>query len=566
MMLLALALAVQCPDGSPPPCRTVHAIAVPAMSVAVLTFENRSRDSADTFLGDGLADEIATQLGGLRRLTVRSRTVVRRLRGAESMSVPDLGRALSAAYLVNGTIQRAGSAVRVEVELLRATTGEQAWAQRFDEAAGDLFQVQSTVAEAVSQAIAGRLAPQEHAELARRPTRNNEAYQLFLRAISALSRNDYRSVDSALVLLERAVTLDSAFAEAWAQLSRVRMNRYFNSVDRSPANVSAARDAALRAQRLAPDLPETHLALGYFAYWGSLDYRTAQSEFTAALQRRPGDSDTWIALARIARRQGHFDAALEHLHRALAADPGNLDALSTLEDTLLRLHRIQEADRIADSAESRGMPAATTMTWRCMHAYSAGDAAAAARPCGRAIELAAGQPFQQILVGLVALPLDSSVSILVDRIPRPAIGYQLSSWYALMLERWSLAGDTVRFRAYADSAIAALRDAVAADTSDADLHMFFAEALSQAGHHDEALREMDHAIVQLPLARDAIDGNDAQFVRVMVLARSGRLDEALQLAERVRDLPSVYSVASLHLATGLAFLGADPRYRRLLEH
>src|SRR5579872_1836500 len=90
MMLLALALAFQCPDGSPPPCRGAHAIAAPAMSVAVLTFENRSRDSADTFLGDGLADEIASELGGVEKLTVRSRAMVRRLAGAGTMAPPVL--------------------------------------------------------------------------------------------------------------------------------------------------------------------------------------------------------------------------------------------------------------------------------------------------------------------------------------------------------------------------------------------------------------------------------------------------------------------------------------------
>jgi len=247
----------QCPDGAPPPCRTAEArpratAAAPDFSVAVLSFENRSRDSADTFLGDGLADEIATQLGGVQKLNVRSRTMVRRLAGSETMGPPALGRALGAAYLVDGSIQRAGSQLRVQVTLLRSASGDQAWAQTYDRPAADLFQIQSDIARSVSEAIAGRLLPQERASLARAPTANAEAYQFYLRGRSALGSSDYLAARQGLADFERAVALDSTFAEAWAQLARARMMLYWGTLDRSSANLAAARGAAERARRIAP--------------------------------------------------------------------------------------------------------------------------------------------------------------------------------------------------------------------------------------------------------------------------------------------------------------------------
>ena len=558
---VALLALMQCPDGSPPPCRGAR-VAAPPMSVAVLTFENRSRDSGDAFLGDGLADEIATQLGGVRRLTVRSRTVVRRLRGAESMSVPELGRALSAAYLVNGTIQRAGGSVRVEVELLRASNGDQAWAQRFDQASGDLFHVQSTVAEAVSQAIAGRLAPQERGVIARRPTRSNEAYQLYLQAVSATAR--LGNADSTLLLLRGAVGLDSTFSEAWALISRIRMNQYFNSVDRSPANLSSGRDAALRAQRLAPDLPETHLALGYVAYWGSLDYGTASAEFDAALRQRPADTDTWVALALIARRQGHFDASVQHLRRALAADPGNVPALTTLETTLMRMHQLGEAVRLADSAEAHGLSPGTTAFWRCQVAFATGDRAAAAAPCHQALAAADPASEEALFVSYVDMLVDSAAMPFVDRIQRPAGGEALGEYYTMATQRWYVAGDSARFRAYADSLIRSLESTLAADSGDANLRVFLGDVYSLVGRSSDALAEVDHALAEVPPTRDAVDGTDALYERALVLARARRLDEALDLLERLHGVPSFYTTDELPLLPGLEFLRDNPRFQRLV--
>src|SRR5262245_14972273 len=165
VLAAASPLRAQCPDGTPPPCAPRRPPPAPT-SVAVLTFDNRSHDSADVFLAEGLADEIAARLTQVGRLTVASRAQVRRLRGVERMSIPDVGRALNVANLVTGGLQRSGSRLRVNVELLRAGSAQQVWADVLDRSTTDLLEIQAAVASAVAAAIAGRLAPQEQRALA----------------------------------------------------------------------------------------------------------------------------------------------------------------------------------------------------------------------------------------------------------------------------------------------------------------------------------------------------------------------------------------------------------------
>jgi TolB-like protein len=558
-------LPAQCPDGSPPPCvarATRSALATPANSVAVLSFENRTHDTTDSFLSDGLADEIAAQLGGVERLTVRSRTVVRRLRGSESMSVPDLGRALGAAYLVNGSIQRAGAQLRVQVELLRSATGEQAWAQRFDQAGTDLFQVQSDVATAVSQAIAGRLLPQEHAGLARRPTHSNEAYQLYLRAQAIRSRNE--PTLTALAPLERALALDSTFAEAWALLSQIRMIEYFRGTDHTAVNLALGRAAAERARALAPDIAETHLAAGYVQYWGFRDYAGALGEFGAALRLRPGDAETWVAMALIARRQGQLNEAVQYGLHALAIDPANLGNISLMVENYQRLHRYDLAEAWTDSLQAHGAPAATVINARCLGAVLRADTAAGRFSCGQARALAGTDFARGAGIGSIALLFDTAARGWVDRLVRPDTAL-LTPYYELLSTRWEIVGDSARWRLYADSARLRRVAQLARDSTLSDARMDLADLLSILGQHAAALREVERAIAEMPVSRDALVGTDYVMEKGIVLMRAGRLDEALDIFERAQREPSQFSAASFLLFPDAAPLRGNPRFERLVR-
>lgn len=171
-----LVALLQCPDGSAPPCGRAVPRAPAATSVAVLYFDNLSRDTSDAYVADGLTEELMTRLGEIERLQVKSRTAVQRYRGRPIDDPVELARALNVAHLVSGTVQQGGGHLRVTVELTRAASGVRVWGQSYERPTTDLMGVEAEIAQAIAEGVGGRLAPAERRSLSARPSRNPEAY------------------------------------------------------------------------------------------------------------------------------------------------------------------------------------------------------------------------------------------------------------------------------------------------------------------------------------------------------------------------------------------------------
>src|SRR5215510_4546377 len=216
----AAPLAAQCADGSPPPCRTQprRASAAPAAnSVAVLYFDNLSHDTVDAYLADGLTEEIIVRLGQIERLAVKSRYEVQRVRGHQGGDPAQLGRLLNAANILSGSVQKAGSRVRVRVELVRAPSRSRVWGDVFDRASDDVLDIEAEIASAVVRGGTGQLLPSERTRLGRPVTADAVAYQEYLRGLQmANSSWDEAAQRGALAHFERAIARDSGFAAAFA--------------------------------------------------------------------------------------------------------------------------------------------------------------------------------------------------------------------------------------------------------------------------------------------------------------------------------------------------------------
>ena len=311
----------QCPDGSPPPCSR-QALRVPgANSVAVLYFDNLSRDTTDAYLADGLTEEIIIRLSQVRRLEVKSRFESLRFRGhATAQDPPTIGRALNATYLVTGSVQRAGDRVRLRVALVRAATRAQLWGDVIDRASGDLLSVESDIATAVTTAITGQLLPAERARLSRPVTADPVAYGEYLKAMRALNTSsDEASLRSALAHFARATRRDSGFAAAfageaaaWATLA----DGYVSGLEgysraRSAANKALERDSS---QVLATAmLAITVLALDF-------DAREAERLARRALSQDDRNSSVHVALSLALLATGRNDASIAEARRAWQTD------------------------------------------------------------------------------------------------------------------------------------------------------------------------------------------------------------------------------------------------------
>ncbi len=326
-------LAAQCPDGTPPPCGRAARAPAPPRSVAILYFDNLSRDSTDALLADGFTEELIVRLGRVEALQVKSRGVVQRYRG----QTPDptaVGRLLNVAFVVSGAMRRSGDRVRVSAELARASTGTQVWADVFDRASTDLIAIEADLGQAVAEAIAGRLRPDDKAMLARRPTRNPAAWEAYLRGNALIARRLTGGLAGAIAAYQNAVRLDPGFAAAWGRLAEGL------SLGPDYGYLGPGRDAVL-LRRQAQEASARALALdslsaeAWIARGLVLEFESHPLESIAALARAVALDST------LAEAHYHLGNSLraytddqmsaeQHLLRAHALDPSLVNAVEWL--------------------------------------------------------------------------------------------------------------------------------------------------------------------------------------------------------------------------------------------
>ena len=352
----------QCPDGTPPPCRAAAARLTPSLnSIAVLPFASRSPDTTDAFIAEGMTDEVGNQLTKLARLQVKARGIVASQwrRAADPLGV---ARALGVAWVLDGNVRRAGGQLVVNVELVRGTTGEQVWSSRFVRHDTDLFGAQTEVAESVAVLVGGRLTPGERAVLAKRPTRNNRAYTLYLLGNSLLARRSQDEVRRALTAYTEAVKLDPAFVAGWAGVSLARSVQYSWAawVDDVPKDslLALASVAASRAVALDSSSAEAWLAAGNVAFLKG-ELGRAHAAFERSLARDSLNAETWHMYGVMYGYEeeaslGLGTVAMSLFRRALALDPTRRNTLRQLAVATAFQGQLAAAEALLDTAIAFG--------------------------------------------------------------------------------------------------------------------------------------------------------------------------------------------------------------------
>jgi eukaryotic-like serine/threonine-protein kinase len=327
----------------------------PEKSIAVLPFENLSRDPDNAYFADGIQEEILTRLASIADLKVISRTSTQRYQ-SKPRNLREIAKQLGVANILEGSVQKAADQVRVNVQLVNAHTDSHLWADSYDRKLTDIFGVESEIAKGIAESLQAKLTGREEQVLAVKPTHNPEAYDAYLRglAFEGRSSSSYGSYSPDLVgqaagSFERAVQLDPNFALAWARLSHANAHLYFSGGLQS---TSAARDTAKRAldnaQRLEPNSPETLLALGYYQYYVLGDYGLAKSTFRLVSKMLPGSSEVPYALGRVARREGNWDESIAYFEQALTLEPRYAELLMELAETYGLVRQFPAALKLYD--------------------------------------------------------------------------------------------------------------------------------------------------------------------------------------------------------------------------
>jgi len=280
--------------------RTTASIA--PKSIAVLPFQNLSKDEENAFFTDGVQDEILTHLAHIADLKVISRTSVMQYKSGAPRNLREIGQQLGVAHLLEGSVQRAGGKVRVNAQLIDARTDAHLWAQTYDRDLADVFAIQSEIAKTIADQLQAKLSPSEKTAVARPPTADVAAFDLYSRAknllISGNLTPSFRSnLLQAVDLLDQAVAQDPQFFLAYCQLARAHDALYFIANDHTPARLARAEAAVQAAFRLRPDAGEAHLARAENLYHGYLDYDGALAELALAGRGDPRFDEIVASLA-----------------------------------------------------------------------------------------------------------------------------------------------------------------------------------------------------------------------------------------------------------------------------
>jgi len=404
--------------------------------------------------------------------------------------------------------------------------------------------------------------------LTERPTENLAAYDAFLKgeATQAIVIADPPTLRSAITYYEQAVALDSTFALAWAQLGRAHATYYYN-VTPNPTNDEGARRAAERAGALAPDRPETHLAVGSYYAQVRGDNARALAEFEAGLKSAPDNADLLTAAALAEQSLGRWPAAVNHLERAWTFDPRSATTARRLSQSLLRLRRYPEAE----AAANRGLSVAPTnldlIENKAMTHLARGDLPGARA----AIHSAPAEVEPTALVASIgnywdlSWVLDDAQQQLLLRLGPAAYDGDRGTWGIVRASTYYLRGDRARARVYADSARLGVEETLKATPDDGQRRAFLGLALAYLGRNAEAVKEGERAVALAPTSRDGYLGPYIQHQLARIYTVVGQPDKAVDQLEALLKTPYFLSPAWLRIDPNFEALRTNPRFQKLVD-
>ncbi len=537
----------------------------PEKSVAILPFENLSRDPGDVYFAEGIQEEILTRLSKIADLKVISRTSTQRY-PSKPGDLAKIAKQLGVTNILEGSLQKAADQVRVNVQLVNTRTNSHLWAESYDRKLTDILGVESEIAKGIAESLQAKLTGREEQALAVKPTNNPEAYDAYLRGLAFQARIG-QSIHLALKTIgyfERAVQLDPNFALAWARLSRAHAYLYFQRVD--TARPDLAEHALERAQTLQPNSPETLLALGYYQYWVLRDYGLAKATFHQVNKLSPGSSEVAWALSAVNRRLGYWNESLAAVEAGLALDPRNGELLTTSAWTYAMLRQFPLALKRYDQAIDIIANDPDLMSLKAGIYQAQGDLDQASKFLS---EITEQTPFDNALfVKVIQLRLErnhtEAIRLLQARLAQSKFSSEIykgaTQVYLAIAQR--LAGDAAGASVTAEQAIDTLEPLAKNQPDNSNFAAWLALANAVLGEKDQALKEAERATMLLPSTKDAVDGPGAEENLALIQAIFGENERTISTLRRLLQRPFQSQLyGPMPLTT--AFLRLDPLWDSL---
>jgi TolB-like protein/tRNA A-37 threonylcarbamoyl transferase component Bud32 len=548
---------------------------IPEKSLAVLPFENLSGNkSCDAFV-DGIQEDVSKDLAKISDLKVISPASVRSYKAGLPRDLATIQRELGVKYLVEGSVLRAADRVRVNAELIDATTGAHRWAEHYDRDTANFFGIGGELTGAIAYQLHAHVTNLELAEIDRRPTTNLKAYDLYLKANSlsrdaTLSNQRGQDLLESIRLFQEAVSLDPRFFDAYCRLAFACDQVYVIGFDHTTHRLAVAEKAVEAVIQLRPNAAETHLAIATHRYMGYLDHEGARTELALARKGLPNEAGLAALQGYIDRRQGRYDKAIDELLRSTDLNPRDLFVYQELAVTFLLQRQFREMAAVLDRALAIApQHAATRILQASVAQQRLGDT----------------KPMHDLIEAMVTAD--------------PRVGPQLADyWFRLgcferdvnILEKAvavmpseGMAVDSPRFpRAWCEAVVAKMRGEVGiAHTKLIQARAEVAETVRQQpgfplmlsvlgvidanlGRKDLAIGEGKKAVELLPLSKDSINGFQAIRFLAIIYAWTGEIDLALEQLQLAASIPSDINYGNLLLEPAWDPLRADPRFDKIL--
>ena len=548
---------------------------IPRKSIAVLPFENSGGDAGNAIFTDGIQDQILNDIAKISELKVTSRASVVPYQPGAPRDVREISQQLRVAYVLEGSVERAGDKVRVSAKLRDATRDTEVWAETFEREVADVFAIQSEIAQKIAQQLHTTISPAEKAEIERQPTRDVSAFALYTRGRAlveeARSGSDMeRSFAAGIELLNQAVAQDPRFLVAHCQLADAHAIAALYGIDNTPAHLAAAEAAVEAARRLSPNSGDTLVASARVLYAG-LQYERARAELEVARRVLPNDPRVIELSAYIHRRQGRWQESTQELERALDLDPLNADLMQDLSSNYERLHRYADMRKVVDRAIAL-QP--NRIGLRLGHAQVAIEERAETHPVRAVLAAAAkedpAKAKAQLDFRMLLAFFDRDFAEITDALADLGDGHYGTDWarfsrpFAQGLLARMTGDEAAARRAFGAARIKQL-SLVEAQPGYGPAVSMLGMIEAGLGHKEAALRLGRRAVELLPAAKDALRGPYMIAHLAIIAGWVGENDLAFeQMALFEKATPAGFHYGRLKLDPMWDPLRGDPRFEAMV--
>lgn len=531
-------------------------------SIAVLPFTSIDRTEESEIFGDGIHDDILTQLAKIKDLKVIGRTSVMRYRNTEKR-FKEIAEELNVSAILEGSVRRSGDRIRIVAQLIDPETEKHLWAETYDRDYSDIFAIQSDVAEKIASALKATLTPEELSSIESVPTENMEAYDYYLKGKYYWDvKTDREGNMMAVKLLEKAVELDPNFTLAYAWLAIVDFTLYDEIYwDPTPERLEKGKSALEKATQLDPDSPEVHFAQASYYTNIENDYKKALIENLKALEGRPNDSEINLDIGRTYMRVGEWDKAERYLLKSYELDPHRVNVAGNVALFYSCMHNWRKAEYYID----KGIVSLPEVSWQywakaniALMGY--GDTEKASRAINDGVQFAGERR-------MVGYRIDTDISTrrfqeLLDAFePFPDFHYYfLYKGFA----HWFLEEED-QAKTYLDSARIVHERLIQTSPHNIGNYSDLGLVYAGLGMKEKAIQTAQKAVELGPISTDAVSGPYNHMMLAYVYSMVGEHDKALDEIELLLTIPYYFTTWDLKLNPYWDPLRDNPRFQELID-